>query len=252
MTDRERYHTRGAAFLLANDYQQCVKDYTAAIAKYPADIAARNQLALCLSYLRQLRQAAQVMREVVNILPSQPVFRDNLALYSNYAGDFTTAEQEARAVTAPDPYATLAQAFSQLGRGQWAEARRTYERLAEIGQRGRLFSASGLGDMAALEGRFSDAVRILRPAVADDLRLGDLNSAAAKLTAIASVELARNQPRAAVEAAEEALKQNQDVRTQFLAARTFAEAGDVVRAQPLIDQLASKPDHEPRAVREDC
>ncbi len=248
MTPRERYHTRGASNLANNDYEQCVKEYSDAIAKYPANVPGRNQLALCLSYLRRMPQAVDVMRQVVKILPGQPLFRDNLALYLNYAGDFPQAEQEARLVKGPDAYATLALAFAQLGQGQRAEAKQTYEALAGIGRhRGKSFSASGLGDLAALEGRFSDAVRILRAAVAEDLAAEDIDSAAAKLTAIASAELASGRNRAAIEAAEESLKYGHDVRTRFLAARTFAEAGEVEKARPLVEALDNELYDEPRA-----
>jgi eukaryotic-like serine/threonine-protein kinase len=247
MTERERYHTRGAFSLASNDYQQCIKEYSDAITRYRADISGRNQLALCLTHQRQMRKAVEEMQEVVKLLPSQPLFRDNLALYLNYAGDFQKAEQEARAVKGRDAYAMLAIAFAQLGQGQRAEAMETYQTLAGINRRGRSFSASGLGDLAAYEGRFSDAVRILRAAVAEDLTAGDTDSAAAKLLSIAAAELARGRSAPAIEAAEEALKYGHDIRTRFLAARTFAEAGDVDRARPLVEGLDNEYNPEPRA-----
>ena len=246
MTERERYHVRGAYGLATNDYQQCVKEYSDAIARYRADVSGRNQLALCLSHQRELRRAVELMREVVKILPSQPLFRDNLALYLNYASDFAQAEQEARAVKGADAYATLAIAFAQIGQGQRAEAMKTYEALGGI-RRGKSMSTSGLGDLAAYEGRYADAVRILRAAVAEDLAAEDIDSAAAKLTSIAAAELARGRGAAAIQAAEEALKYGQDIRTRFLAARTFAEAGDPDRARPLVEALDNEYYEEPRA-----
>jgi serine/threonine protein kinase len=247
MTERERYHTRGASNMADNDYKECVRQYGEAIEKYRADIPGRNQLALCLTHLRQMRRAVDVMQEVVRILPSQPLFRDNLALYLNYASDFETAEREARAVPGADAYAMLAVAFAQLGQGQRAAAARTYESLAGVRGRGRSFSASGLADVAALEGRFGDAVRILRPAVADDLAAEDIDSAAAKLLAIAAAELSRGRDAAAVAAADEALKYAQDIRTRFLAARTYAEAGRVEKARPLVEALDNEYYEEPRS-----
>jgi serine/threonine protein kinase/tetratricopeptide (TPR) repeat protein len=246
MTDRERYHTRGAYGLATNDYEECVRQYSEAIAKYRADISGRNQLALCLTHQRDMRKAVEVMQEVVKILPSQPLFRDNLALYLNYAGDFEKAEQEARAVKGPDAYATMAIAMAQLGQGQRDNAKQTYEALAGM-RRGKSFSASGLGDIAALEGRFGDAVRILRAAVTDDLAAEDTDSAAAKLTAIASAELGRGRKAAAIAAADEALMHGQDYRTKFLAARIFAEAGDVERTRPLVEALDNEIPKEARA-----
>ena len=247
MTERERYHVRGSKYLAEGDYQQCVKEFTEAIERYRADVAGRNQLALCLTHQRQMRKAVEVMQDVVKILPSQPVFRDNLALYLNYAGDFDNAEQEARAVKGQDPYAVLAVAFSQLGQGQRDEARKTYEALAAIRRRGKSFSAAGLGDLAAYEGRFGDAVRILRAAVADDLAAEDSDSAAAKLMSIAAAELARGRNAAAIAAAVEGLNYGKDIRTRFLAARTFAEAGDANRARPLVEELDNEYFEEPRA-----
>ena len=247
MTERERYHVRGSKNLVDGDYEQCVKEYSNAVGRYRADVSARNQLALCLSHLRQMRRAVDEMQEVVKILPSQPLFRDNLALYLNYASDFDKAEEAARGVKGRDAYALLALAFSQLGRGERAEATQTYEALAGIGRRGKSFAASGLGDLAALEGRFGDSVRILRAAVTADLAAEDIDSASAKLLAIASAELARGRKEAAVQAADEALTHTQDVRTRFLAARTFAEAGAADKARPLVESLDNEYYEEPQA-----
>jgi len=247
MTERERYHTRGAFSLASNDYQQCIKEYSDAITRYRADISGRNQLALCLTHQRQMRKAVEEMQEVVKLLPSQPLFRDNLALYLNYAGDFQKAEQEALAVKGRDSYAVLATAFAQLGQGRRADAMETYRMLAGINRRGKSYAAAGLGDLAAYEGRFGDAVRILRAAVAEDLAAEDIDSAAAKLLSIAAAELARGRHAAAIAAAEEALTYGKDIRTRFLAARTFAEAGDVNRARPLVEALDNEYNPEPRA-----
>jgi hypothetical protein len=80
-----------------------------------------------------------------------------------------------------------------------------------------------------------------------DLESMDEESAAAKLTAIASAELARARPGAAVEAAAEALQHSASARTRFLAARAFAQANESAKAEPLIRDLAGQPDAESRA-----
>ena len=178
MTERERFQTRGYAYLSSGDYVQCVKEFSDLIAKYPSDVAGRNQLALCLSSQRQMRRAMDEIRQVVKILPSHPLFRDNLALYSNYASDFQAAEQEAKAVKGPDAYASLATAFAQTGQGQLAEAKNTYRSLGELGALGASMSASGLGDLAAVEGRFSEAVQTLRQGAEVDLAAKNVDSAA--------------------------------------------------------------------------
>ena len=95
MTERERYSTRGMYYRLTGDYPQCVKEYGELIARYAADVTGHNQRALCLTQLRDLKGAVDEMRQVVDLLPNRATFRDNLALYANYAGDFQTAEEEA-------------------------------------------------------------------------------------------------------------------------------------------------------------
>ena len=50
-------------------------------------------------------------------------------------------------------------AFAQLGQGQLAQATETYKMTAAISEFGASLAASGLADLANLEGRFSDAAR---------------------------------------------------------------------------------------------
>jgi tetratricopeptide (TPR) repeat protein len=247
MTDREKLSTRGLYFRMSGDYQQCVKEYGELIARYAADVIGHNQLALCLSKLRQMRRAVEEMQAVVTLLPKRVLFRDNLALYANYAGDFQVAEREARTVQEPDAYATLALAFAQLGQRQLPQARATYEKLGAINALGASLAASGLGDLATVEGRFSDAVGILRAGAAADLASKDADRAAAKFAALAHAEASRGRTRAAIEAAEQALAHSQTVTIRFLAARSLVEAGDIARAQPLIASLARESQPEPQA-----
>ena len=79
MTERERYNTRGMFSRLTGDYQQCVKEYGQLIARYAADVVGRNQQALCLSLLRRLPEAVDVLRGVVQLMPNLSLFRTNLS-----------------------------------------------------------------------------------------------------------------------------------------------------------------------------
>ena len=247
MTERERYQTRGYSYVVGGDYEQCVKEFNELLVRYPSDVAGRNQLALCLSSLRKMRPAMDAMPEIVKVLPKQPLFRDNLALYANYASDFTTAEQEARQVEGQDAYATLALAFAQLGQGDLAGAKKTYEELAAMNGLGASWAASGLGDLASVEGRFSEAVQILRAGATADVTAKNPEAAAAKLVAAAYAELSQGRGRAAIDLAADALQQNAAIKIRFLAGRTFIEAGDADRARPLIDALGKELFAEPRA-----
>ena len=120
MTERERYRTRGTVYMVTGDYQQCVKEYGDLVARYAADVSARNNLALCLTQLRNVSipKAVDEMRQVVKILPKRSLYRVNLALYAAYAGDFQTGEREARAIPQPGVFGLLALAFAQVGQGQ--------------------------------------------------------------------------------------------------------------------------------------
>ena len=101
--------------------------------------------------------------------------------------------------------------------------------------------------MAAYQGRFSDAVRILEEGAAADLEADYAERAAAKFAALAHAHLSQDNPRDAAEAAEQALVHGTAVSIRFLAARTFVEAGDTARARREVGPLASELELEPQA-----
>jgi len=207
-------------------------------------------MALCASKLRDLARARDEMREVVKILPKRAVFRDNYALYSNYAGDFETGEKESRTVletTPADAYGLLALAFAQMGQGQSEPAIETYRTLAPVPGLGATFAASGLGDVAVYDGRFSEAVRLLETGAAADLAAKNPDRAAAKLVAQAYANLSRGQKAAAIASAEKALGHSQAATLRFLAARIFVEAGQPAKATPLMSSLSAELQPEPQA-----
>jgi eukaryotic-like serine/threonine-protein kinase len=247
MTERERYRTRGNYYYITGDYQACVKEYGDLLARYAADAAAHNNLALCSTYLRNVPKAQEEMKQAVRILPKRALYRVNLALYANYAGDFQTGEREARAIATPGVFGLLALAFAQVGQGQLAQAAETYQAVGRIDAQGASYAASGLGDLAVYQGRFKDAVRLFTDGAAEDLRSKDVDRAAVKLASLAQVQLLRNQKNAAIAAASHALDNSKSVRIRFLTARVFVEAGDMAKARPLIASLASEFQAEPQA-----
>ena len=251
MTERERYTTRGMYYRTTGDYGQCVKEYTDLIARYAADVLAHNNLALCSTFLRDMPTALAEMQRAVKILPNRALFRINLALYGSYAGDFQIGEQEARAAQdLGSPLAPVPLAFAQLGQGQLAQAAQTYQALEKVDSLGPMaasHAAAGLGDLAVLEGRFSDAVRILQQGATSDLASKNADRAAAKFAYLAHAQLLRGQPRAAVAAADQALGNSKAVKIRFLAARSFVEAGEIDRARALMAGLASELQAEPQA-----
>jgi tetratricopeptide (TPR) repeat protein len=251
MTERERYTTRGMYYRTTGDYGQCVKEYTDLIARFAADVLAHNNLALCSTFLRDMPTALAEMQRAVKILPNRALFRINLALYGSYAGDFQIGEQEARAAQdLGSPLALVPLGFAQLGQLQLSQLAQTYQALEKVDSLGPMamsHAAAGFGDLAVLEGRFSDAVRILRQGAASDLASKSADRAAAKFAYLAYAELSRGQTRAAVAAADQALSNSKAVKIRFLAARSFVEAGEIDRARSLIAGLASELQAEPQA-----
>ncbi len=247
MTERERFSTRAFFYRLTGDYQQCVKEYGELVSRYKGDVVGHNGLALCASQLRQLGPARDEMKQVVALLPNRALFRDNLALYSDYSGDFQTGEQEARKVGETDAYAVLALAFAQLGQNQLSDAVDTYNKLAAINTTGTTLAQSGLGDVAALQGRFAEAARMLSAAAAKDLAAKNPDRAAAKFAAAAFADLSRGQKRTAIDLAMKALAASHAVKIRFLAARLFIDAGSAERARPIAEELGRDLLAEPQA-----
>ena len=193
-------------------------------------------------------QAVEEMRQVVKILPNRALYRENLALYAAYSGDFQAAEQEVHGDAGAGPVCLAGAGVCAGGAGAGGGRRpATYEGLGKIDPEGASYTASGLADLAIYEGRFSDAERILAQGAAADLAAKVPDKAASKFAALAEVQLLRQQKAAAIAAAEKALANSQAVKIRFLAARVFVEAGAAARAQALAAGLAAELQAEPQA-----
>ena len=248
MTERERFRTRGLFYYVTNDYESCVKEYGDLLARYEADAAARNNLALCSTKLRNMTRAREEMQRVVAILPKRSLYRVNAALYSTYSSAFEAAEQEARvAQELQDPWALQALALAQQGQGKTAEAIQSYQALSGVQGAGPSYTASGLADVALYEGRFADAARLFADGATADLVAKDADRAAAKQAGLAYTELARRRPRQARAAADLAMANSTAVQVRFLAARIYAQTGAVPQARAIATRLAQELQAEPQA-----
>ena len=250
MTEREKYTTRGMYFRLTGDNQKCVDEHKLLIEKFAADVIGHNQLALCASLLRDLKTARDEMAAIVKILPNKPTFRDNLALYSNYLGDFETGETEAREVIRQQHkgefYAFLALGMAQMGKGKPADAAGTFAALAKAPGLGPTYGATAQADLAIYEGRYTDAVRIAEQGAAADLAAKAADPAASKYAQQAHAQLLRGQKGAALAAIEKALANSKATKIRFLAARTYVEAGQTAKATALMKELAAEVQPEPQ------
>ncbi len=251
MTERERYNTRGVYYRLTGDFEQCEKEYTDLIARFDGDVLAHNNLALCSSLIRNMPKALTEMRRAVDILPKRALFRINLALYANYAGDFQTGEQEA--ITAQELGSSLSLvplAFAQTGQERLVEATQTYRTLGRVESLGPVAASSeisGLADLAIYEGRFSEAVTLLESGAAADVKAQNADRAAAKLVAAAYAQLSRGQKGAAIATAEKALTTSTSVKVRALAGRILIESGEIARGQTIAGELADAIQADPQA-----
>jgi serine/threonine protein kinase/tetratricopeptide (TPR) repeat protein len=247
MTERERFRTRGLYYLVTSDYPSCVKEYGALIAKFQADPAARNNLALCSTRLRNMQKALGEMQQAVKILPNRALYRVNLALYAAYASDFKTAIPAAEKAREMTPLGHVPLGFAQTGIGDIAAARATYTSFSQVNALGASHSASALGDLAIYEGRYDEAVRILTKGAAADAAGNSPDRAAAKYAAIAYAEQQRGRRGAALAAARRVLELAPTPKMKFLVARIYAQEGEVADARRLAGELAEDLQDEPRA-----
>jgi len=250
MTDREKYRTLGLYYTFTRNYAKAIDTYTAFLEKYPADTSAHNNLAI--SYVNTLRfaQALDEGRALLKIYPDRVLYRTNVALYAMYAGEFDTAAAEAKTVLGKDSSAHkayLAQAAAALAGGDAAAVRAAYARMSEAGPRGASLAALGAADFAIYEGRFREAVDLLRDGVAKDVAAGNTTGQATKNIALADayVELGdRARAAAAVQAALSASRQDPILAA---AAELSFRAGRIAEGRALLNELSAKLPAQPRA-----
>jgi len=251
MTDRERYRTLGAYYLsVAHSYDQAVDNYTQLVKLYPSDRAGHNNLAL--AYFNQLNfdKAREEGRKALDIYKGSLKFRNNLALYAMYAGDFTSAASDARQLLAAEPkfsdaYFPLATALAV--EGDRPAARAVYERMASTNEAGASRAAMGLADIAMYEGRFDDAVPILVRSLPADEKAGNTLGLSSKYVALAEAYLALGQPAKATEAARKATAIMRLESVLVPVARVLSAAGQAGEAALLSAELNNQVPRQTRA-----
>jgi eukaryotic-like serine/threonine-protein kinase len=249
MTERERYRLRGFYYLYNGNWQKCVEEYNELVTRYPSDNIGHNNLATCYSQLRDWPKAIEQAREDVKIHP-EAAGLGNLALFSSYGSDFQGGEREARRLQQMIPsfeYGYLSLAFAQIGQGQLEQAAESYRQMAKVSSLGASMAASGLADLAAYEGHFTEADKILQQGISADVAAKAEDSAADKLTALAQIQLLRGQRKEGLAAIQKALNSSQATKIRFLAARVFVDTGDFDKAQRLAAGLSSEILAEPQA-----
>jgi tetratricopeptide (TPR) repeat protein/predicted Ser/Thr protein kinase len=249
MTDRERYRVRGLYYGASGNWQKCAEEYTQLVAQYPGDNIGHNNLAYCLTELRELPKAVEEARRDVETNPNATA-ASNLSLFMSYAGDFQSGEAQARDVQKKYPSSEsgyIALALAQLAQGQLPQASETYSNLEKLNAHGASMAAWGLSDLALYQGRFADAVRMLEKGASSDLAAKNNDAAAEKFAKLAYTQLWMQRKGSAIAAAEKALANSQTIKIRFLAAQVFTETGEQAKAQKLATGLASEVQAEAQA-----
>jgi eukaryotic-like serine/threonine-protein kinase len=249
MSEREKLRTRGAYYLFMRDPQKAIAEYAALVKQFPADEAAYGNLALAHFYTRDMTRAVEEGIQAVKLTPKSLLQKNNVALFAAYAGDYASAVKFAGEVIAANPQyvdAYGALAMGQMGQNQVADALQTYERLKTINPRAASMAVTGSADVAAYEGRYSDAVGLLSAGIASDESANNRSSAATKLIAMAEAYLAGGDKTRALDSAQRALTLDKQDSSLFAVGVIYSQAGQANKASAIAEQLESRVEPDPQ------
>jgi serine/threonine protein kinase/tetratricopeptide (TPR) repeat protein len=250
MSEREKYRTRGAYYLLERDYEKAIEQYKALERQFPADPAGIGNLALANFYARNMAGAVEEGRRVLAIYPNNILYLNNVGLFAMYAGDFDTAIRESERLLKMNPSfekAYLCVGLSQLAKGADADAATTYKKLGTLSPWGASTSATALADMALFAGRASDASDILQSGITADTARHDSARSAEKWIMLGQAQLMRGEKEHARTSAERALGASDDENLLYPAAMILLETGRTEQALQLARKLDAKFEPDPQA-----
>jgi serine/threonine protein kinase/tetratricopeptide (TPR) repeat protein len=250
MSEREKYRTRGAYYLMIRDSDKAIEEQTQLVKLFPADNAGIANLALAYFYRRDMQRALEEGRRAAEMNPGNAVQRANVGLYAMYAGDFDAAirtEQELLEKYPTLDYAYIGSALPQLALGHPKEAADIYGRLEKLGPRGASSASAGLADIALYEGRAADAIQILEEGITDDTANKNADGTANKLATLAEARLLTDNPNGAGRDAQSALALSKQTDVIFWGARAFIGANQDQKALALARQLGSRLQPDPQA-----
>jgi eukaryotic-like serine/threonine-protein kinase len=250
MSDREKYRTRGAYYLVAREPDKALEANQQLVNLYPADQAGAANLALAYFYRRDMARALQEGRRAVQIYPKNTIQRNNVGLYAMYAGDFDTAIQEQRAVREMNPSLVLAYvgaALPQLALGHPEQATVTYHEAEKLGPDGASAAAAGLADLALYQGRITEAMKILEAGITQDLNNKNPDGAANKLVTLSQAQDLTGNSQQALRTSERSLALSHDLPIQFWAARAYITAKQDTKAESIALELGRGLEADPQA-----
>jgi tetratricopeptide (TPR) repeat protein len=241
MTEREQLRTLGGYYIsVPRNYDQAIITYEQLVAAYPADNVGYANLALAYFYKRNFQKAMAMGKKAVDIYPKNVLQRTNVAAYAMYAGDFKTAIAEAQTLLKDNPgyeYALLALSMSNLASGDRQAAVDAYARLEQTSTLGASMAASGGIDLALLEGRVQDALKLSPKGIAASQKANDTSNLAQKYILAAEASLAAGLKTQAAAYAQQAVATRKHEAVLFPAALVLIQTGHEDAAQEIAATL---------------
>jgi len=251
MTEREKLRTSGGYYIaIARNPDKAIETYEQLVAKYPADSAGYNNLAIAYFSTLNFAKAFEYGRKAIAIYPKTYKYRSNYALYAMYAGDFKTAAETAQPLIKEDPKVDvpyLPLAMEALAAGDVPRARGIYQQVTQAGDSGVSLSALGIADIAMYEGRYDEALSILPAAAKRDQDQRNSLGAASKLVALAEAYHARGNDRAHQTSMAQARALSTQENVLVPAARLAIAAGRPDEARKIAGELAQRLSAQSRA-----
>lgn len=243
MSEREKLRTLSTYYLIKKNYPKAIEEFTTLIEKYPADMSAYTNLAFAYFQSRNMELAAEVGRRAVEFNPNKSIYRYNQIWYEMAAGNVEAAEKEIHSLLEIEPgyvEAYVCMGLLAIAQGQTTEAFEAYQQLESHGAYGKALAATGRADIAAYEGRLSDAIRLLHDGIAFDIENDQKLIAADKYIALAQVYMIADNKNLAIDAADEAVATQKIAEIQFPAAEIYIQAGQEERAREIASELSRK------------
>ncbi len=250
MSDREKYRTRGAYYLLERDYGKAIEQFKALEKQFPADSAGIANLALAYFYERNMPAALEGGQRALAIYPNNLVELNNIGLFALYAGKFDVAIHESQRLLQLNPSfekAYVCLGLAQLAQGDEAGAAATYAKLETLSKWGASAGKIAQADMSLYKGQFGQAIRQLEASIQTDLTAKDNSQSALKRVMLAEAWLNKSEKGKAVAAAELAANGNSDASLLYPAAIIFVKAGKSDKALLLARKLQEQFEPDPQA-----
>ena len=243
MTEREKYGTLGAYYLqVSHDYDKAVENYEALVTRYPGDRGGHGTLAYAYLNRHEMDKALSEVRKALDLEPGNVLQRMNYAMYALYAGEFATAIAESKKI--PDksdfyPYALLTEGRAMAASGDVTSARDAFSQLDALGSDGASLALIARADLAMYEGRYAQALDLLRAQPAKGVTLPPFQLARRNVM-IAEALQALGKKKEAAAAALQATKAAQEDEILIPSALVLGAAGQHAAAEAIARDLDNR------------